>query len=136
MPKTFSYNKKEKLKSRTLMNDLFAKGNKPFLAFPVKVFYMEIKEPIDSPIKLGVGASGRTFKKAVDRNKVKRLLRESYRLNKLPLHEFVQSNNKQIAVFLLFIDKTLPTFELLQQKMPILINKLIKALSENTPENN
>jgi ribonuclease P protein component len=134
MQKTFSYNKKEKLKSRTLLNEVFA-SSKPVLVFPVKVFYKEIEGQLDNPVKLGVGVSGRNFKKSVDRNRVKRLLREAYRLNKEPLYKFAEENQKNVAVFLLYIDKALPTFELLQKKMPQVLHKLIKVLSENNTPN-
>jgi len=96
---------------------------------------MEIKEPVDFPIKVGVGVSSRYFKKAVDRNRVKRLLRENYRVNKLPLHAFTTTNNKQVALFFLYTDKVLPSFELLQQKMPLVINKLLTKLHENITAN-
>ncbi len=110
------------------MEQLFAKG-KSFLVFPVKVFYMEIADETDGPIKVGVGASSKVFKKAVHRNRVKRLLREAYRLNKIPLHEFAQANNKQVAVFMLYIDKTLPQMPQLTAKMPLVIDKLINSIA-------
>jgi ribonuclease P protein component len=128
MPKTFSYNKTEKLKSRKQMEQLFARG-KSFLVFPVKVFYMEMAGETDGPIKVGVGASSKVFKKAVHRNRVKRLLREAYRLNKIPLHEFVEANNKKVAVFMLYIDKTLPQMPQLETKMPLVIDKLINSIA-------
>jgi len=134
MAKTFSYSAKEKLKSRKLMEELFS-GGKSFSVFPVKLFYKEVKEPIDFPVKAGVGASSKRFKKAVERNRIKRLLRESYRLNKLPLIEFATREKKQVAVFFLFIDKVLPDYTILQEKMPLLIDKLIKQLNENTAAN-
>lgn len=134
MSKLFSYQRKEKLKSRKLMDQLFAAG-KSVSVFPVKAMFNEIDAAIDFPVKAGVGVSSRNFKKAVDRNRIKRLLREAYRLNKQPLLDFATSNNKNIAVFFLFVDKTLPDFEMLQNKMPVLIDKLIKQLNENSVAN-
>lgn len=110
------------------MEQLFA-TKKSFSIFPVKVFYTEVQEQLDFPLKVGVGASSKVFKKAVDRNRIKRLLREAYRLNKQPLHNFANEQEKQVAVFMLFIDKTLPTITELQTKMPLVIDKLIKQLS-------
>ncbi len=127
---SYTFNKQEKLKSRKLIEQLFAKG-KTFLVFPVKVVFLEVEEAMDFNVKTGVSASSRNFKKAVDRNRIKRLLRESYRLNKQPLHDFVTVNNKQVAVFLLYIDKALPTHEQLQKRMPLLIDKLIKNIGES-----
>ncbi|MBC7720444.1 MAG: ribonuclease P protein component [Pedobacter sp.] len=126
---TFTFNKQEKLKSRKLIQQLFAEG-KSFLVFPVKVMYLQVAEPMDFPLKVGVSASSRSFKKAVDRNKIKRVLREQYRLNKLPLHNFVTENNQHTAVFFLYIGKALPEKGLIEKKMPIIIQKLITTFNE------
>ena len=64
---TLTFNKQEKLKSRKLTKQLFAEG-KSFLVFPIKVVYLPIVELVDFPIKVGVSASSKTFKHAVDRN--------------------------------------------------------------------
>jgi len=128
---TFTFNKQEKLKSRKLTQQLFAEG-KSFLVFPVKVMYLPVKEPMDFPVKIGVSASSRTFKHAVDRNRIKRVMREQYRLNKLPLHEYITANNKQIAAFFLYINKTLPEAGLIGKKMPIIVQKFIAALHETS----
>lgn len=114
-----------------MLEQLFREG-KSFVVFPVKVIYLQPSEPLDYPVKMGVGVSGRHFKKAVQRNRAKRLLREAYRLHKLPLHTCLQTQNKQVAVFLLYIDKVLPDGRLLQQKMPAIITRLIKELHEST----
>jgi len=124
---TFSYNKFEKLKSRKQIELLFAKG-KSISAFPVKVFYLPINHTPLHPVQVGVGVSARNFKKAVDRNTTKRRMREAYRLHKLPLHEHLVAAEKSVAVFILWIDKQLPTTEVLQDLMPTVIEKLIKQL--------
>ncbi len=110
------------------MEQLFAKG-RSFSVFPIKVFSMTVEEELDFPVKVGVGASSKVFKKAVDRNRIKRLLREAYRLNKQPLYDCSTEQKKQVAVFMLYIEKTLPNITELQTKMPLAIDKLIKALS-------
>jgi ribonuclease P protein component len=130
MATSFSFNKQEKLKSRKLTEQLFAEG-KTFSVYPIKLWFMEIKDENDFPLKIGVTVSSKKFKHAVDRNRIKRLLRETYRLNKTQLHEFVQKENKQLAVFFLYLDKELPEFNNLQTKMQKAIGKLIAALSEN-----
>ncbi len=87
--------------------------------------------PIDNIIKTGVGVGSRHFKKAVQRNRIKRLLREAYRVNKLPLHLFLKENNQQLIVFILYADKQMPQADIIQHKMPLVIDKLIKQLYEN-----
>jgi ribonuclease P protein component len=124
---TFSYNKFEKLKSRKQIELLFAQG-KSISSFPVKVFYLPVEHTPEHPVQVGVGVSARNFKKAVDRNTIKRRMREAYRLHKLPLHEYLMTEQKSVAVFILWIDKQLPTTAELQDLMPTVIEKLIKQL--------
>ena len=128
MAKEFSYNKKEKLKSKKQLDELFQKG-KSFTVFPVKIFYAFAEEQ-GNVIKTGVGVSSRHFKKAVQRNRIKRLLREAYRTEKQPLHAYLNNNKKQLVLFLLFIDKELPSYDLLKEKMKLCIQRLIHALNE------
>jgi len=92
-------------------------------------------EKMDFHIKTGVGVSGRNFKKAVQRNKVKRLLREAYRTEKTPLHEHLSNSGKQVAVFILYIDKAEPVFAVIKDKMPLVIKRLVKELNENNTKN-
>lgn len=127
MTGTFSYNKFEKLKSRKQIELLFAKG-KSISAFPVKVFYLPVENTPMHPVQVGVGVSARNFKKAVDRNTIKRRMREAYRLHKLPLHEHLVAQQKSVAVFILWIDKQMPTTAAMQDLMPAVIEKLIKQL--------
>lgn len=129
MANQFSYGKAEKLKSRKLTEQLFRQG-KSFTLFPLKVFYMPVNEKLDFPVKAGVGTSSRNFKKATDRNRVKRLLREAYRTEKMDLISYTAANQKQVAIFILYIDRVLPDYALIKSKMPIVIGKLIKQLNE------
>jgi len=126
--KQFSYNKKEKLKSRKQLEALFTAGNM-FIVFPLKIFYKEV-ELHDNVLKAGVGTSRKNFRKAVDRNRIKRLLREVYRLEKPRLLNSLTQNQKQIALFFLYVDKSLPEYNLLKEKMQQAIDKLIKNLDE------
>jgi len=134
MAKIFSYGRNEKLKGRKLMQELFSKG-KTFTIYPVKIFYMEPLIKLDHPVKVGVGTSTRHFKKAVDRNHIKRLLREIYRIEKLPLHEYLQSSGKQVVIFFLYVDKSMPEYSELKTKMHLVLHKLIKQLNETSTEN-
>ncbi len=85
--------------------------------------------PLNNIVKAGVGASSRQFKKAVQRNRIKRLLREAYRLNKQPLHQFLQTHNRQVVVFLLYVDKQMPQDNSIQTKMPVVLERLMSELS-------
>lgn len=119
-----SYGKKEKLKSRKDLDALF-NGGKSFLVFPVKVFYT-YGDQTPAAVKTGVGVSSRYFKKATDRNRVKRLLREAYRTEKSPLFETIEANAVSLNVFLLYVDKTLPEYDNLKKVMATVMQKLMQ----------
>src|SRR5579863_8424959 len=92
----FTLGKAERLKSRKLIEQIFREG-KGFTIFPYKVFYLlvEVGRPpkaggrqgsdSEAPLQAGFGASIRHFGRAVDRNRIKRLGREAYRVQKQPL---------------------------------------------------
>ena len=107
------------------MNQVFAEG-KSFNAYPLKLAYTLQDQSDASPAKVAVGASSRYFKKAVDRNRVKRLLRENYRLHKQELLELIPEN-KQVSVFILFLGKDLSETGLIADKMPQALQKLGKS---------
>lgn len=130
----FTFNKQEKLKSRKLIQQLFAEG-KAVNAVPLRIIYINPSIEMDVAVKAGVTVSSRNFKKAVDRNRIKRLLREAYRLNKAALLQHVSATGQQLALFIVYTDRVLPDFAIVNEKMPVILNKLIKATSEAASKN-
>lgn len=127
MPASNSYAKAEKLKSRKALNALFT-GGKSFAVFPVKIFWMPAAPDSDRPMQAGVGVSARHFKKAVDRNRIKRLLRECYRLNKHSLLATLEAKKKKVVVFFLYVGKELPDYTMLNEKMQQALTKFEEQL--------
>ena len=93
----FTYPNHQKLKSKTTIDALFSEG-KSVSKYPLRLVYVENTEPNAEVIKMGVSVSKKYFKKAVDRNYFKRILRETYRLNKAILLE----NNEKNYAFMFF----------------------------------
>ena len=93
----FTYPNPEKLKSKTTIDALFSEG-KSVSKYPLRFVYVENTEANAEVIKMGVSVSKKYFKKAVDRNYFKRILRETYRLNKAILLE----NNEKNYAFMFF----------------------------------
>lgn len=121
----FTYNKKEKLKSKKGIDLLFTEGQS-VSAYPLRLVYMPTTFDEDIIAKTGVSVSKRNFKTAVDRNRIKRLLRESYRLNKA-----VYFNNltTQHAFMILYIGKDKPTLTQVENRMKLLFEKFQDKVS-------
>jgi ribonuclease P protein component len=86
----FSYPKTEKLKSKKIIDLLFSEG-KSVSKYPLRLVYIQHDFEENIPLKMGVSVSKKYFKNAVDRNYYKRLLRETYRLNKPLLIENLET---------------------------------------------
>lgn len=126
MAKQFGFGKKEKLKSRKQIDALFEKG-KSFTVFPLRVSYSFAPSP--APVlQAGVTASKRNFKKAVDRNRIKRLLREAYRLQKMELDQAVKQNSLQGFIFFMYTDKTIAPFITIREAMTLSLKKLLQKI--------
>jgi len=119
----FTYPRKQKLKSRKLLGKLFQSG-KSLNAFPLKLIYQTNSPIVGETLMAGVGASSRNFKKAVDRNRIKRLLRESYRLEQAILQNGLPQD-RQWQLFFIYTGKELPDAKLIQNKMQFLMHKLV-----------
>ena len=79
-------------------------------------------------LQAGFTVSSRNFKKAVDRNRIKRLTRETYRLQKNQLQNQLRENHKSLAVFFIYTGKELPQYAALFEKVKIALEKLEQAV--------
>lgn len=117
----YTYNKDEKLKSQKAIEQLFAEG-KSVSAYPLRMVYLDNQ----SQLKVGVSVSKRNFKLAVHRNRVKRLLREGYRLNKNLL---IDNKLDHYTLMILYISKEMPDFKTIDKKMKALLSKFNDQVS-------
>jgi ribonuclease P protein component len=131
MAKQFTLGKGERLKSRKLIEALFAQG-KSFTLAPFRVLYGPAA--ILENLQAGFGVSGKNFKRAVDRNRIKRLTREAWRLQKLPLQQHLASRQMRLIVFLIYTSKSLPDYPLVTAKMQRIIQRLISLVDENNTQ--
>ena len=139
MRKQFTLAKNERLKSRKQIEQLFDTG-KSIVVGPFRVYYMLNGDPIaigtsgankEGPLQFGVGVSAKNFKRAVDRNRIKRLVREAWRLQKNELKEKIRTAGKQLNVFFIYTGKELPGFTTVKDKVAVALKKLADKTDEN-----
>jgi ribonuclease P protein component len=119
----FTYPKHEKLKSKTTIDLLFSDGNS-VSKFPLRLVYVENTEENAELIKMGVSVSKKYFKKAVDRNYYKRVLRETYRLNK---HLLIDNLEKPYAFMFFYQTKERLSYQEIEEKTIQLFQKFIET---------
>jgi ribonuclease P protein component len=120
----FTYPKAEKLKSKTTIDLLFSKG-KSVAKYPLRLVYIAGDFGENTPIKMGVSVSKKHFKNAVDRNYFKRVLRETYRLNK---HLLLDNLNEPYAFMFLYQTKDRLSYEEINKKTIQLFEKFLEAI--------
>ena len=119
----FGFSREEKLKSRKQITLLFSSGRR-FAQYPYQVCFLSSKT--QPGVMVGFGVSNRNFKKAVDRNRIKRLGREAYRLSKQSLLEKATESKTGLSVFFIYTAKELPKFEEVFVKMKAILARLEK----------
>lgn len=123
----FTFKKKEKLKSQKLIEKLFDEG-KSVTVFPLRMLYLKTAQDDGSTIKTGVSVSKRNFKKAVQRNRIKRLLREAYRLNK---PEYFNNITTSYALMILYIGKEATDFDSINANLKLLLSAFLEKISKD-----
>ena len=122
-----TFRREQKLKSKKLIEQLFAKG-KTESVYPLKLIYLKTEHKGKYPVQAGFSVSKRKMKNAVERNRIKRILRECYRKNKQAVYD--QIAEKYIFMFL-YVDENEQNYVVLEGKMIDLLNKFIIKTSKD-----
>ena len=126
----YTFKKEEKLKSRKAIEQLFS-GGRSFSNFPFRVLW-SFNEPSTASLQTGFAVSSKHFKKAVDRNRVKRLMREAYRLQKSELQDQLKQQQKHLTVFFIYVGNELPEYQFIFDKTGNVLSRLLKITDENS----
>lgn len=102
--------------------------------YPFKVLYIFSEKTSQYPAQIAISVSKKIYKRAVDRNYIKRKIRESYRKNKEILYNEINRNNLLLNIFLIYNAKTNLSYEEIDIGVKGLIQKII-SLSENANQN-
>lgn len=119
---SFTFSKKERLKNKSDFNTLIKNGVS-FTLFPFKVYFYKTQNTSSAPVLVGISIPKRKFSKAVDRNKLKRLVREAYRLNKHIVYQNLKEQKSSLKILFVYLaDKPLP-FIKIEKKIKLILQE-------------
>jgi ribonuclease P protein component len=128
MSKTYTFKKEERLCNKRLIDELFHNGSS-FLCYPYKISWLIVNEPFEFPAQILLSVSKKRYKRAVDRNLIKRRIREAYRLHKQQhLYSLLGDTGKKIIFSVGYIGKEIAPYDFFEKKML----KLLAELSAQT----
>jgi len=126
-----SLNKSERLKKRDDIQLLFKKGATEF-NYPFKLYHLEKKKEVEeSALLFGVSIPKKKFKKAVDRNLLKRRTKEAYRLHQIPLKEAMISKGKSLMIMPVYIADEILDYKDIEDKIILLLQRLLRIYEQD-----
>lgn len=120
----YTFTKEERLCNKSLIDGLFHKGSS-FLCYPFRASWMPADAVQTYPVQVVFSVAKKRFKRAVDRNAIKRRMREAYRLNKQSLlYNQLTGADKKIVLSIGYIGKELAQYDFIEKKMLKLLAQL------------
>lgn len=119
------YSTKEKLKSKKDIEHLFKQG-KSINAFPLRAIYVKTSEVKNIAINAGVSVSKKNIKLAVNRNLIKRRMREAYRLNNSAIKTHLQNNEIEMNLMFIYSAKEILSYKIIEEKIKTLLTRIIE----------
>jgi len=129
--KNFSFGKSERLCSKKLIEELFSNNQvHKIIEHPFLLLWKEEQIESDYPAQVLIIVSKKLFPKAVDRNRIRRQIRELYRLNKHHIYETLEKHQKEVALMVMYKDRQKLQLSVLKTHYNKLIEKLIKNIEQ------
>lgn len=107
---------------------MFAGGSRSFSIFPLRVVWLPVEE-LDVQASILISVSKRRFKRAVKRNRIKRQIREAYRLNKQILLAPLTEKNRRLAIAFIYLADELMNSALVEEKIKAALTRIVEKIS-------
>jgi len=124
--KLHSFNREERLKSRKIIGQLFSDGHS-FGQYPLRLIWSPVEPPkSDSPVQCTVSVAKKKFPKAAHRNRIRRQIKEAYRINKHWLYETLDESEPQYAFMILYTAREALPYEEIERAMKKMLGRFLK----------
>ena len=127
----FTFQKKERLCLRKTIKLLFTHEVEKFFVYPFKVSFVPVKLPTPFPVQVLIVVSKRYHPHAVNRNYIKRMIREAYRKNKHILYEALQIRQVQIALMINYTEQNILSYKKIEGKIILTLQRLRKVYEDD-----
>ena len=121
-----TFKKSERLNSKIVIDKLFAGGNSSMAVFPLRVVFMKVEKNEKTPVSVLISVPKKRFHHAVDRNRMKRLVRESYRTSKHTLWKALEDKDYSLVIAFVCITDQMPSFYNVNKS----VNKALVRIAE------
>lgn len=123
----YTLRKSERLNKKKVIDSMFSGNARSFAVFPLRVVYLPVEE-LEAPVSILVSVSKRRFKRAVKRNRVKRQIREAYRLNQQMLTDALAVRGERLAIAYIYLSDELLDSALIEERMKTALSRLVEKL--------
>ena len=120
--------KVERLDKKKIIEKMFAGGSRSFSVFPLRVLYLPVEE-LESDASILISVSKRRFKRAVKRNRVKRQIREAYRVNKHELLNVLAERKCRLAIAFIYLSDQLVESSIIEDRMRIALARITEKMA-------
>ena len=120
--------KVERLDKKKIIEKMFAGGSRSFSVFPLRVVYLPVEE-LEADASILISVSKRRFKRAVKRNRVKRQIREAYRVNKHELLNILVERKCRIAIAFIYLSDQLVESSIIEDRMRIALVRITEKMA-------